>query len=60
MLRAHRRAHARIWSLAALVLPALVIAGLVLKQTQRPLPAPVQLDAAAPGSGLPPAVNARP
>jgi hypothetical protein len=52
MLRPHRRAHARFWTLAAIALPLILIGGLVLKYTQRPLPPNARL--------APPAAEAKP
>lgn len=51
MLRPHRRAHARFWTIAAFALPAIVLGGVVLKLSQRRPPAPLLL---APPETAPP------
>lgn len=51
MLRAHRRAHAWIWSLAAVSMPLILIGGLVLKYTRPAPPANVRL-AAPPAAAI--------
>jgi uncharacterized membrane-anchored protein YhcB (DUF1043 family) len=52
MLRPHRRAHAWIWALLALLLPLIIIGALVLKYTRASLPPNQRL--------APPAVEIRP
>ena len=43
MLRSHRRMHAWLWSLLALLLPLILIGGLVLKYTRPALPPNVRM-----------------
>jgi len=55
MVRVHRRVHAWFWSVAMLVLPAVIIAAVALKQTQRAPPPTVRLDVSKSDQpGLPP------
>jgi len=43
MLRAHRRTHARIWRVLAILLPAVILVALVIRQNGPREAAPVQL-----------------
>jgi len=52
MLRPHRRAHARIWTALALLLPAIIVVALVIRQNGPRETPPVQIK--------PPGAAARP
>ena len=49
MLRPHRRLHAFVWTMLALLLPLIIVAATALKRTRAPLPPNVQVSKPLPG-----------